>query len=149
METAVIELETFNEKVEKVEEDYLNRPQAECPVEHIFAPGVYCRKVFMPKGAIILGHEHKTANINILLQGKIELVYRDGKAELLEAPHVFVPEEGSRKVFHILEDTIWLNILPTDETDPDKMDDIFIVKSNAWNDHNNNLEDNSNKEVEG
>jgi hypothetical protein len=37
-----------------------------------------------------------------------------------------------RKAAFFLEDTIWLNIHITDETDIDKIEDIFIKKSDAW-----------------
>jgi hypothetical protein len=95
-------------------------PQVECPVTDHFAPGVYCREVFMPAGAFVVGHVHKTAHLNILLSGKLR-VYMSGAIHELSAPFVFRSGVGVQKIGFILEDCTWLTVHPTDKTDVEEI----------------------------
>lgn len=120
--------------VEEAEERLLsgvlngNLIEVTCPLTHTFAPGVYAREVTMPAGSFIIGHEHKTKHINVVLSGRA-LVSINGETFHLEAPHTFVSDPGVRKVLYILEEMRFLTIHPTDETDLDKLEQELIVKS--------------------
>lgn len=116
--------------IESIEAKMLDWPQVECPLTHYFPPGVYLREIFMPAGSIIIGHEHKTRHVNLVLTGKA-LVMVNGHPFMLEAPNCFESEPGVRKVLFILEDmrftTVHAN--PDNETDLDKLAERLIVKS--------------------
>lgn len=120
--------------VNAVEAEMLALPQVDCPVTHRFGPGVYIREVFMPKGAWVVGHYHTTPHINIMLTGVIGLMNDDGTETVLHAPQTFVAQPG-RKVAYIYEDVIWQNVHATDETDVEKLEDMFLDKSAAYLDH--------------
>jgi hypothetical protein len=83
---------------------------------HRFAPGVYMRSLFMPAGTRIIGHEHTTSYFNIVMTGRCRLIDGDKVVEIA-APYVFVSEVGSKKIAHVIEDTIWVTVHATDETD--------------------------------
>ncbi|MCX6845072.1 MAG: hypothetical protein NTU84_00645 [Verrucomicrobia bacterium] len=121
------------EQLERMEAALLEMPQIEFPVTHRFAPGLYIREVFVPAGAVIVGHEHKAETLNILLQGAA-LVAHDGKVEELIAPLTFNSAPGVRKAAVVLEDMVWINVHPnpTNETDPAKLEDMFIVRSDGF-----------------
>ncbi|MCG3778247.1 MAG: hypothetical protein JW388_0960 [Nitrospira sp.] len=121
-------------ELERIEADFLKRPQVECPLKHQFAPGVYLREIEMPVNTFIIGHEHKTKHFNIVLSGRASVIIN---GELLDivAPCIFVSEPGVRKVLYIRETMRWLTVHPTDETDIDKLEDMMIVRSEAFMAH--------------
>ena len=117
--------------IESVEAKMLTLPQITAPLEHMFAPGVYFRLVKMPTGSFIIGHEHTTKHINVVLSGKAT-VSCDGEVVDIVAPFAFVSEPGVRKVLLIHEEMIWGTIHPTDETDLQKLEDQLIIKSETF-----------------
>lgn len=102
--------------------------EKDCPVRHIFAPGVYLREMTIPKGTIIIGKIHRHAHPNIISAGKVRVVTETGSHELT-APHTFVSEVGTKRVVYALEDTIWTTVHVTDETDLEKIEEHVIAKS--------------------
>jgi quercetin dioxygenase-like cupin family protein len=115
------------EKLDRLVDLISGLPQVECPLKEIFAPGVYYREIVMPADSVIVGHEHKTRHLNIVLSGKAEVVM-DGSRILVQAGDVFVSEIGVRKALHILEETRWATIHPTEETEPAKLEELLINK---------------------
>ncbi len=115
--------------LQEVEDRLLQSEQIECPVDHIFADGQYMRHTQIPKGTFIVGERHRYSSINILLKGKMT-VYNGIDSPILDitAPFVWVSEAGVKKMALMHEDTIWMNPLPTHETDIDKIEDIFYIR---------------------
>jgi hypothetical protein len=91
-------------------------PQVEMPVNHMFAPKVYMREIFMPSGSFIIGKKHNTKHFNIAISGKAKVMSGEGVFEV-QAPYVFVSDVGVQKLLYIMEDMRWLTVHPTDETD--------------------------------
>jgi len=120
-----------NEGIEQVEAAMLNLPQADCPVAHHFGPGIYIREVTLPAGIFAIGHLQKYPQLNVMLSGKV-LMQKDDEMKLMTAPFIFVGEPG-RKVGYVLETCVWQNIYATDETDIDKLEEMFLDKSETWN----------------
>ena len=119
------------DQVEALEARLLPYSQDDCPLRHMFAPGVYLRTIFMAKGKFIIGHEHKTEHFNIILKGAARVLI-DGMVTEIRAPNIFVSKPGVRKVLEIIEDMEWATVHPTDETDLEKITDIVIKKSNSF-----------------
>lgn len=117
-----------NGGIEVLEGKLFSCVQPVCPLEHFFAPGVYVRKITMPAGAVILGHEHKTEHLNIVQSGEAEVVI-DGKPRRITGPCVFTSKAGVRKALLIIREMVWLTVHPTDETDLGKLEEALIVKS--------------------
>ena len=122
------------DRINDLERCMLDMPQAECPVVHHFGPGLYIREMTAAAGTLIIGHAHKGEHMNILLKGKVRILNELGVPEVLEAPAVFIAKPG-RKIALVLEDMVWQNIYATTETDLDKIDELFIDKSQAWIEH--------------
>ena len=120
--------------LDALEAKLLGQPEFDCPVTHRFGPGVYIREVFMPKGAYIIGHRHKTTHLNVMLTGVIGLINDDGSETILTAPQTFVAQPGRKSAF-IYEDVVWQNIHATDETDVEKLEDMFLDLSPAYLEH--------------
>lgn len=92
------------------------------------------REVMMPAGTMVIGHEHKTEHLNIVLTGWAHVML-NGEVEIIRAPYTFTSKPGVRKVLFIHEDMLWATIHPTDETDLDKLEEMLIVKSPAYHKH--------------
>lgn len=110
----------------------------ECPLRHDFAPGVYLRTVLMPAGVMVIGHEHKTRHFNVVHSGKARVLIGGAVADIV-APCIFVSEPGVRKVLLILESMEWSTIHPTHETDLAKLEELLIIKSQAFLHHHERL----------
>ena len=94
------------------EAQLLQLPQVECPLRHYFAPGVCIREVTLPAGALIVGHAHRFADLNIMLTGRLTLLQDDGSLKELVAPQTFLGHPG-RKIAYIHETVVWQNAWPT------------------------------------
>lgn len=131
--------DAYRDTIEQVEAKLLTVPQVECPLRHMFAPNVYLREVTMPKGSVIIGHEHKTEHFNIVLKGSANVVV-DGVSEYIEAPCIFVSKAGVRKVLTILEEMVWATVHPTDKTEMADLEEELIIKSESFLEHSKSLE---------
>lgn len=118
--------------LDQIEAMMLAAPQIDCPVQHHFGPGLYMREAFLPAGTYIMGHAHKHESMNIMLKGKMAVIV-DGVAKLIDGPHIFTTQPG-RKVAYIIQDTVFLNVYATNETDVDALEEMAVEKSDAWKD---------------
>lgn len=114
-----------------VENEMLETKQAECPVYHRFAPGLYVREVHLPTGAFVIGHYQKFPHLNVMLSGKVAMVTGNGDVSILNAPFFSVGEPG-RKAGYIIEKTVWLNIYATNETEIETLEKIYLDKSDDF-----------------
>ena len=124
-------LNTSPEKLDELEAAMLQLPQTACPVRHHFAPGVYVREAALAGGTYVIGHQNKKVTMNILLKGRMSVLV-EGKLLTISAPYIFNSSAGVRKLAQVHEDSVWLNVIPTDETDVDKIEDDTVVKSEAF-----------------
>lgn len=100
-------------------------PQVDCPVKHVFSKGVYTREMLIPKDTVIIGKTHKTQHLNFILQGSVRVALDDYVIEM-QAPYYFVSNAGVKKAVYAYEDTIWVTIHPTSETDITKLEEELI-----------------------
>lgn len=117
--------------VQRLEGEFLQHPQASCPITHRFGPGIYIREMSVKAGAYLIGHKHLDPHLNVLVSGKIMLFKESGETLELTAPFTFVGEPG-RKLAYVIEDMVWQNIYATTETDVEKLEAILFEKSEAW-----------------
>ena len=95
--------------------------------DHFFAPGIYARMLFIPAGGVIVGKIHKHETMNIICKGKIAITTEDGQM-VIEGPCIVNSSPGIKKAGYAIEDTWWINVHATDETDLDKIEEEFIAK---------------------
>lgn len=119
------------EQVSQLEQHMLALPQAECPVVHHFGPGIYVREVTLPAGTLAIGHAQRFEHLNIMLTGAVAILKDDGTTEVLRAPMIFVGKPG-RKVGFVIETCVWQNVYATEERDIDKLEAMFLDKSETW-----------------
>jgi hypothetical protein len=98
-----------------------------CPLTHTFADGMYVREIFLPKGTVLTGKIHKHAHPNFLLRGEVLVVTESGGREHLKAPLSLISQPGTKRAIVALEDTVWVTIHATHETDLAKIEDEVIA----------------------
>jgi hypothetical protein len=115
-------------RIENLEAEMLKHEQVECPLEHHFAPGLYARQIFIPKGTLLTGKVHKDDDISVLLQGDISVLTPEGMKRM-RGPCTFVSKAGVKKLGYAHEDTWWTTIHAnrTDESDIDKLEAILVT----------------------
>jgi hypothetical protein len=115
----------LSQKVEVLLSQMEKMPQVDVHTKHYFGPSIYIREVTMPAGSIIIGKPHRKEHMCVMLQGRMIIVDADGNKKELVAPMTFVGGAG-RKVAYILETTVFQNILATDETDIEVLENMLV-----------------------
>lgn len=98
--------------------------QLECELKHTFLDGMYMREMFIPKGALVLGKVHKQACMNVVSKGDISILTEAGSARVT-AGHSAPSPAGTQKVGYAHEDTVFVNVFRTDETDLSVIEDVL------------------------
>jgi hypothetical protein len=114
-----------------VEQEFMSMEQAECSVVHRFGPGIYIRELSMKAGVMAIGHYQKYDHLNIVLQGRVSVIDKDGSSREVVAPAIFVSPPG-RKIGYILEDVVWQNVYATELTDIAKLETHYLDKNPLW-----------------
>lgn len=102
--------------IQAFERELLKMPQVDIPVTHHFASGLYAREIFIPKGTTLTGKKHLTGHFNFLMKGQIKVVTEDGVL-VLTAPAIIPSAPGIKRAGVTLEDTVWVTVHATNETD--------------------------------
>lgn len=100
---------------------------ASCPVKHHFAPGSYGREMTLPAGMVVVGKIHKHAHINVISKGRVQVFTEQAGVLELAAPCTFVSSPGTKRVVHVLEETVWTTVHVTDKTDLAKIEREVIA----------------------
>lgn len=115
---------TMRSRVLRLEEELNNMPQADCPVKHYFAPGMYAREITIPAGTVLTGAVHKTQNLAVLSKGRLQLVTDSGVIEI-SAPHTLTVSPGQKNAAFAIEESVWTNFFAIEETDTDKLVELL------------------------
>jgi hypothetical protein len=102
----------------------LNMPgeHIELPVEHHFVDGMYLRKLFIKKGAFLIGKIHRKECFNIVAKGDITVLTESGCMRVTEGLTIASPS-GLQKVGIAHEDTIFINVFRAEEKDIAELED--------------------------
>lgn len=95
-----------------------------CVVHH-FAGGVYAKQMVLPANHYAVKHSHDYDHLSILSSGKV-MVDIDGESAEYTAPACITIKANQKHRIVAIEDSVWFCIHATDETDPDKVDEVLI-----------------------
>ncbi len=100
------------------------------PLTHLFAPGMYARKIHIPAGHVIIGKIHRHQHLNFVMKGRCMVATEYGKKEV-KAGDVFVSEAGLKRAVYAVEDCEWVTVHhnPTDTQDLGEIQENVIVPS--------------------
>ena len=105
-----------------------SKDKREFEVKHTFLDGVYMRELFIPKGSFLIGKVHKLPCLNIVSRGDISVITETGSARVKAGYSVSSPA-GLQKVGYAHEDTVFVNVFRTDETDLSKIEGAISFDS--------------------
>lgn len=112
--------------VQQLQSKLSEMEQTEFPVTHHFAPSVYARQMDAKAGTLVVSKMHATEHLNMLMKGSLTIMTEDG-IQFLQAPAIITSKAGTKRVGYFHEDTTWVTIHPTDETDLDAIENLVIV----------------------
>lgn len=117
-------------KIFALENEILKCPQTPIPTTHHFAPGIYMREIFIPKGTVLTGAIHKTEHLNILSQGEMS-VWTEGGIKQVKASTVIKSQPGIKRTGYAHEDSVWITVChnETNESDIKKLEDTLTTNS--------------------
>lgn len=94
-------------------------------VVHHFSDGLYAKQMMLKKGYWAVSHSHNYDHLSILATGVAE-VTTDDETVVYIAPACIQIKKGVNHGILALEDATWFCIHATNETDPDKVDEVLI-----------------------
>lgn len=111
--TETLEIPTLD----RIEATMAGMPQAHCPVVDRFTPGLYIREITMPAGTLVTSMVHKTRHPFVITRGKVRVISETEGAVTYTAPHTGITEPGTRRLLHVIEETVWTTFHVTELTD--------------------------------
>lgn len=122
-----VQQRAYIDTVRDVQQQLSESPdQIDVPVQHHFAPGVYMRQMDAAAGTLVVSKMHRTEHMNILLKGSLTVATEDG-IQLMTAPCVLKSMPGTKRIGYFHEDSSWITIHPTSDTDLEKIEQQVIV----------------------
>jgi hypothetical protein len=100
------------------------------PLKHSFSEGVYIREMFMKKDGFVIGKLYKISHTWFLLKGEITVATDEGVNHYIAPCYVHAPE-GTKRVIHAIEDTIFVNVYPNPDniTNIETLEDMLTCTS--------------------
>ena len=122
-----VQKRTYIDVVRDIQQQITDQAELiEVPVVHHFAPGVYMRQMDAAAGTLVVSKMHRTEHMNILLKGSLTVATEDG-IQLMTAPCVLKSMPGTKRIGYFHEDSSWITVHPTEETDLEKIEQQVIV----------------------
>lgn len=104
--------------------------EAGVTIAHHFVGGLYAKETFIPAGVRLPKHVHAFDHMSVLMKGSV-VVDVDGDRRLHDAPALLVIKAGKAHEVTAVTDVVWACLHATDETDPDRIDEVLIEKDRA------------------
>lgn len=105
--------------------DALGTFEVDTGIIHHFAGGTYAKQMHLPKGYKALSHKHSYSHLSILAKGKAMVRTDEGEREYTAPACIEIAANFNHEIT-ALEDVTWFCIHATEETDPDKVDEVII-----------------------
>lgn len=116
------------DKIMNLESLIAQLPAREAPVSHFFGHKTYMRSMCIPEGTVLTGKIHKYPQINILLVGELSVLTADGP-QRVKAPFITVSPAGMKRAAYAHQDSVWLTIHGTENTDLEELEEELIAQS--------------------
>lgn len=113
--------------VVQLQKEILECPQIELPTEHIFHGGMYCRQVWQPAGAVVVGKVHKTEHFFMVVQGLLAVTEGDEAAVEMSAPFLLCSKPGTKRALFALTDALYMTIHRVDSDTVEAAEDELVL----------------------
>lgn len=138
-----------NKLIDELELAMLNHEPIDCPVTHKFVPGMYIRKIFMPKGKDgkdnwVTSMVHNTEHPYCILKGQVAVYSENDGVQFLKAGDDGITTPNTRRVLLILEDCVWItfhatDIVPKSNSKEDVEEAVKLIGEKILQPYNNDL----------
>lgn len=113
-----------------LEQFLLTCVQADMPLAHFFADGLYARQLTIPKHCVLTGAIHKREHINVLLKGDITVATDEG-VKRIQAPYVMVSKPGTKRAGFAHEESVWLTVHACEAKDVAEAEALLVTNDYA------------------
>lgn len=129
-----ISRENIRQEIDNLEANIRQIPghvEGDClPLKHKFAEGMYVREIFIPKGMLVIGKIHRKSNPIFVMKGDISIFSEEGSKRFKGGDYL-ISQPGAKRVGYANEDTAWVEVFATNETNLEKLETELIVKNYA------------------
>ena len=116
------------QKLFVIEEGLKQFPQIHVPEKFMFSKGVCVKEVILPKGALIISRVHRHSGITIISKGDVSVLCDENEGwKRMQAPYSFESPAGVKRALYVHEETVWANMLATEETDLGKLKEEWTI----------------------
>lgn len=98
------------------------------PLEHIFADGLYVRKISCPLGQLLVTEIHKKDNAYFLMKGEITIMSEEGEVTI-EAPYYGITKAGTKRIIYVHKDCIFVTVHSTNSKTVKDAEEELIAKN--------------------
>lgn len=131
-ETKRQEIDNLEAKIKQVP----SHGEGDClPLKHKFAEGMYVREISIPKGMLLIGKIHRKSNPVFVMKGDISIFSEEGSKRFKGGDYL-ISQPGAKRVGYAHEDTTWVEVFATNETNLEKLEVELIAKNYAELAHN-------------
>lgn len=116
-----VSIKSANDLIDEVEYAMINEMVEsgefvliQAPLKHEFSDGLYTRTIKMPANSRFTTLVHKFSHPFFVLIGKVAVFSENDAAQMIEAPYRSITKSGTRRVLHVLEETVWSTVHRTD-----------------------------------
>ena len=103
-----------------------NLPQAPAmQTDHHFAGGMYCRRMEIPAGTVIVSKVHKTEHFFIGCSGELH-VSGQGENYVIRSGDVVPSKIGTKRAVYAITDVVVMTVHKTDKTSIDGLEDEMV-----------------------
>jgi len=99
-----------------------------CEITHHYADGMYIREMRGKKGMVVVTKLHKTTHPYFVVKGDVSVESIKGTVRV-KAPAWGITKAGTKRVAYFHEDTIWITVHATKETDLLKIEAEVIAET--------------------
>jgi hypothetical protein len=118
-------------ELKRIEQMMMLENQVELETKHMFTEGQYIRELHIPKGTLLVGKRHRNKTLNMLIKGSMT-IHDEHNSFDIKAPWYGESEALTKKAGYAHEDSIFLNIHVTNETDLDIIEKEFIITEEEY-----------------
>lgn len=112
-------------RVERLENELLQMPQANIPPNHYFGDNVYVREVIFPKGVVSTGYVHRTAHVSIQIDGHMTIWTPEKGLHDVSGFSITEVKPGMKRAGYAHADTRWLCAFGVKDASTREIDEVM------------------------
>ena len=96
---------SMRQKVQALQDVISQLPQYEPETKHTVHAGMYCREVWRPAGAIVVGKIHKKEHFYLIVSGTVSITTDEG-VKSVTGPHLLCSKPGTKRAVYAETDAL-------------------------------------------